>query len=95
MPSVTYHFCTAIWLGNLLCYVQVLVLADNTFQPFPTDTSAATTALQALSGEVLHLRERGLHARNAFEQEVHFVDVDLVVLIISLHMSATCSQLCT
>ena len=53
-----------------LCSVQVLVLADNTFQPFPTDTTPASAKLHALSGEVLQLREHGLSARDAFEQEV-------------------------
>lgn len=59
-------------IGFCSIMLQVLVLADNTFQPFPSDTTPASAALHGLSGEVLQLREHGLKARDAFEQEVRY-----------------------
>lgn len=50
--------------------LQVLVLASNSFQPFPSHCKDGSGPIQTLSGSELQLRSQGKAARDDFAQKV-------------------------
>ena len=88
-------------VGSLSWHAQVLVLADNSFQLFPSHCKDGTGPIQTLSGPQLQLKGQGQAARADFARTVqssadsvvmHFVIIFSLLWTLDALQAQSCAQ---